>query len=1054
MRNNLGFWISGCRLAIFSFRNQNSHGMALIIVLAIVAILSAIGVTFTYNMRMEEKASFNYIGSLKASYITKAGIEYAIAELKKDGGDTGYDWYGDNWGYDTGLNPNSVFGGSDVNVDNTDITTNGTGGQESKWIYMRDEDGNIIGRYAVLVIDESSKININTAGNVEAQQGWSPFEVSLKDFLTAGGWNLGSMPSPQQQTAANRIVYYRHGSPDDGITPKEAGEENEDDDGDSLILRYDGIDNDADGDTDEIDEGIDEPDEFVSWNPYYYGGVNYDTPYMTVEEIKMVDNIGDTIFNNINPYITVYSSDLNTTDSGFLRLNINLVRDAMALYQVMEDAGITNNPAQLAVNIIDYADTDNVPTYLEIYDGTDTTIVRGVEGIRINEVMVKPAYQYEAEDIFDGTNAGGWKEDADTYIYLYGKDDDTDTGVTELVEIDLPRSGYYRLRVMSYDDDFNRSFGVYIYDEAGGEAVLQDTAGLHNTGRWFLDDLGVVKDKNGDAKELSGTVKIKLVGSDNSDTKMCDFIQLSQEPDCEYVELVNISSQDIDIGGWTLTTSGGWAGTIPDGTTISAKDYLVLVVDKDDIGYSNGVGGDNICFENTWPGVDPDKVVELFLSTPAYDIAEIGGKDKIIATGVFSNHPDQTQGDTEIDKITLWKGLLDEETIVAQVDYSDTDVDQTSYTYNGIDVKGYIALEKNDPTASYDSDVDGVDDHWYYNDVDSEVPSIGGGTPGSRNRKCIQFNKYPGENIAVRNLPFATVGGIKDVTLSNTTIEWSKIGYKGDTGEDDTDLIKKLVDRITVSMKRLEAEDCTDKSLSGNWKKNPSFPDEAPDDTFLTYYYSNSTQNDTGIWIWGVNERINPDTSFYTLYISGKVEGDGGDTLLVKATTGAGEYESRGVSFSNDNIARYGQIKIAGGLSGGDTDLLKLEINNPDSNNTIYFDAAILTPEYKTYGRININTADTPVLQALPGIDATLANNIKTYRETNNGFKNIGEVLNVSGMNLSIFYRISNLITTKSNSFTVICIGQAIRDKGVLGTYEEDIDEILGEKKYMVVVER
>ena len=61
---------------------------------------------------------------------------------------------------------------------------------------------------------------------------------------------------------------------------------------------------------------------------------------------------------------------------------------------------------------------------------------------------------------------------------------------------------------------------------------------------------------------------------------LIDFLQFCQEPDCEYIELVNISAQDIDIGGWTITTKEGWRGEIPKGTTIKARDYLVLAINK------------------------------------------------------------------------------------------------------------------------------------------------------------------------------------------------------------------------------------------------------------------------------------------------------------------------------------------------------------------------------------------------------------------------------------------------------------------------------------------
>ncbi len=244
----------------------NSSGMALVIVVAIIAVLSSIGVTFMYTMRMEEKTAFNYMQGLKASYIAKSGIEHAIAVLKSDGRDTGFVAYETNrWGYRNDDLTDSTFSAYDiddaysVNSDTTYISpySDSIERKDSRWIYVYDaNDTDIVGRYAVLITDESSKININTAGNVEAQQGWKPFEISFERFFDAGtqpplNWSLAP------QILANNILDYLYGS------DEEAGDVDWDDNADSVILEHDGIDNDADGAVDESGEGVDDPYEFV-----------------------------------------------------------------------------------------------------------------------------------------------------------------------------------------------------------------------------------------------------------------------------------------------------------------------------------------------------------------------------------------------------------------------------------------------------------------------------------------------------------------------------------------------------------------------------------------------------------------------------------------------------------------------------------------------------------------------------------------------------------------------------------------------------------------------
>jgi competence protein ComEA len=60
---------------------------------------------------------------------------------------------------------------------------------------------------------------------------------------------------------------------------------------------------------------------------------------------------------------------------------------------------------------------------------------------------------------------------------------------------------------------------------------------------------------------------------------------------------------------------------------------------------------------------------------------------------------------------------------------------------------------------------------------------------------------------------------------------------------------------------------------------------------------------------------------------------------------------------------------------------------------------------------ININTADSKALDSLSGIGAVRAQQIIDYRNAHNGFKNIEEIKNVSGIGDSTFNKIKDKIT-------------------------------------------
>ncbi len=90
------------------------------------------------------------------------------------------------------------------------------------------------------------------------------------------------------------------------------------------------------------------------------------------------------------------------------------------------------------------------------------------------------------------------------------------------------------------------------------------------------------------------------------------------EPQCEWIEIYNPTSSDVDISGWIITdnpspdggTEGAW--TFPQGTTIPAGGYILVVNDATYKGQ----------FNSLFPGVTPDFDTNTSNSIP--DVSKAG----------------------------------------------------------------------------------------------------------------------------------------------------------------------------------------------------------------------------------------------------------------------------------------------------------------------------------------------------------------------------------------------------------------------------------------------
>jgi competence protein ComEA len=66
--------------------------------------------------------------------------------------------------------------------------------------------------------------------------------------------------------------------------------------------------------------------------------------------------------------------------------------------------------------------------------------------------------------------------------------------------------------------------------------------------------------------------------------------------------------------------------------------------------------------------------------------------------------------------------------------------------------------------------------------------------------------------------------------------------------------------------------------------------------------------------------------------------------------------------------------------------------------------------QLSTSGPLNLNTADTETLQALPGIGPTLAEQIVAYRQEHGPFQTVEELLQVPGIGPKRWERIRHVI--------------------------------------------
>lgn len=929
-------------------RVLSDDGVAIILVLSVLAVVATLAATFLVAARMETMKTRNFVESVRAEYIAEAGFAHAKGLLREDKASTSVDVNTETW--------RSAFTGSDID-------NNEDGLPDAKWIDLVDADGTLYGRYAVTVSDEAGKININSAGyhnedELLVTEGYSTFEVSLSKFFTVLGL-------PQATIMRDDIITYRYG----GNNPGE-NDPNKDDNHNNVSLSHDGIDNDADGSIDEPDEGVNEPAEFVRDHPY-----GDDRPFFSIFELRNIPSV-ESEFSVLRPYVSAYSFDRNTDKDGTVRLDLNQAT-ALEIMNCFAAANLSED-AQLAVNIVDYRDADFESTALA-YDGT---VYYGVEGIRINELFIDARRNYTADTLTNATGPGGdWISAGTHYENSNPTMDEFGRGIWHFENI-APGSYYIRL------------FGTGSSTIVGDVKINGITHASLEHGEMFVDVVTVGADGR-----LSITVYNREIDKGAGFTTYFSRFHLIQSPDTEYIELINITRNDVDLSGWKVEglREKDLIATIPAGTIIRSFDYLVLAVDKDDIGLNVplNIRNNNISFLATWTGapIDTDKVVQLDFT------ASISREDDIL-----NNQP------SLYDIAIILK--TSDERIVDRVEYGDS-------------TAANVALERGDPTATTDTNGNFIFDDFLYS---SGFPFFSPtGTPSAQNNNLSVSGHLIGGNnseVCVKNNMFANVGELVAVSDQH---DWSSLS---------TAKLRQFCDLVTTNCYRLEAEGHV--VSGGGWQ-------EVSRASPHTDWYHSSTVGDQGVWVFDHEDRFLDGR--YNLTVCGQY----GEAFSVSVRKADGSWTAQTPPLTPgaDGYVRFGIIDIGGGESYSlPSRRLEIRITNESVTGDCHFDAIFLSPLNRIAGRINVNTASMEVLMSLPGVTAVIAQSIIDNRPYG-ALNGIGDVLTgtilgaTESKRKEVFRKICNLITVKSDVYEVVVRAQAFRNQ-----------KMTAEKRLRAIVER
>ncbi len=134
-----------------------------------------------------------------------------------------------------------------------------------------------------------------------------------------------------------------------------------------------------------------------------------------------------------------------------------------------------------------------------------------------------------------------------------------------------------------------------------------------------------------------------------------------------------------------------------------------------------------------------------------------------------------------------------------------------------------------------------------------------------------------------------------------------------------------------------------------------------------------------------------------------------------------GEVNTPGVYIVKENSRLIDLVELAGGLTKDATNSVNLaqivsdgqriEILSVEDEKNLLKNNSIPEENKISSNLVNINTATINELMTLTGIGSSKAKSIISYRDSNNGFKSIEELMNIEGIKEGVFNKIKDSIT-------------------------------------------
>ena len=281
---------------IYTRRNMSDiapvRGIALVAVLAVLTVLALMAAAFASFMQVEQAVSRTYKAKMQSDLLAQSAMEHAFSLLRYDAETAG--------GWDSPDEPWSQVSAK---------------ASPDGWYYVREGSGRAIGRYKLNITDETGKININTAAALDPSmqnEGVGTFEVLLH-----GPNNRGL---PITRTVAKNILRYRYGR------DMKPGQGDVDDNLTESLFALDEIDNNGNNRIDELNEGIDEPQEYDSYDPKW-DDRTFNSLRDVLQECSGEKTFSKTALRKLRKYATTFSKTRDSyydTRSGILRKRVNI----------------------------------------------------------------------------------------------------------------------------------------------------------------------------------------------------------------------------------------------------------------------------------------------------------------------------------------------------------------------------------------------------------------------------------------------------------------------------------------------------------------------------------------------------------------------------------------------------------------------------------------------------------------------------------------------------------------------------------------------------------